>query len=110
MSSESKSKLFSLTPHLALELISPFFEEAWPSIDPDHVIIEAIQGGYCNSIFKVTRSVSPDGAGIQIGVETNEPTSVIIRIRGGNMIDVNQFDCLNTYNAIMIVTNEMSRR
>lgn len=110
MSSESKLKLSALTPQLALELISPFFKEAWPSSDPDRVTVEAIQGGYCNSIFKVTRLVPPDGANIRIGAYTNEPTSVIIRIRGGNMIDVNQFDCLNTYSAIMIVTNEMSRR
>lgn len=106
----SESKLSSLTPQLALELISPFFKFSWPSSDPDHVTVEAIQGGYCNSIFKVTRLVSPDGAVTQTGAYSNEPTSVIIRIRGGNMIDVNQFDCLNTYNAIMIVTNEMSRR
>lgn len=110
MSSESKSKSSSLSPKLALELISPFFKEAWPSTDPDHVIVQAIQGGYCNSIFKVTRLISPDGAGIQTGAYTNELISVIIRIKGGNTIDVNQFDCLNTYNAIMTVTNEMSQR
>lgn len=90
-----------LTPASALDIIKPFFQHSWSTVGPDAVVVEEIKGGYCNTIYKVS------GAGRD---DDGEPQSLILRIKGGNMIDVDTFSNLNTYNTITIVTYEMSRR
>ena len=102
MASDKKGEL---TPASAIEFIKPFFEGSWSSVDSKNVQIEKLKGGMCNSIYKVTR------IGVtQVGVSGDEPASLIIKIKGGNVIDADQFPANNTYNAIAIVTYEMSKR
>lgn len=96
---EMKPKLTSFT---GIQLIKPFFKGIWSKTEPKDVIIEQITTGYCNTIYKVTRNLSD--------YQNDEPLSLIIRISGGNRVDMTQFDTNNDYNAIMVVAYEMSRR
>ena len=101
MASELKQQL---TPASAVALIKPFFKNAsWSNLEPEDVTVEPLKGGYCNSIYKVTR--------LTLDADANDgPASVVIKVSGGNKLDINQLECSNTYNAIMVFAYEMSKR
>lgn len=93
-----------LTPAAAVELIRPFFDGGWSVVDHNQVIVERMIGGYCNTIYKVSR---PDS-----GENDHDPVSVIVRIRGGNVVNNDGCDSLytNAFSAILIATYELGRR
>lgn len=95
-----------MTPLAAIDLISPFFDGGWSVVDPKHVELERMIGGYCNTIYKVTRS---SGDGGNIG-DDSDPSSVIIRIRGGNIVNDDDCKYTNDFSALMIATYELGRR
>ena len=62
----------------------------------------SFSGGYCNSITVVSRQRSS----VQ---EPKEPLSVLIRRKGGNVVDVDEF-AINTDTSSALIAYEMSRR
>lgn len=91
MSSASKV----ITPSDAVELIKPFFNDAWSNTDA--------KGGFCNNIYKVSRSVSPrDKDKVSLNQGNDDPISLIVMIREGDVIDILECENMSEGNAIVI--------
>lgn len=90
-----------LTAEQALDLATRVFLKEWTLLKPDDIAIEKLSGGFSNTIWLISRNDKKSAI---------EPSQVIIRVGGGNLMReaIKDF-CSTTVVEELLIYNEVSK-